>query len=104
MLFTSGGGGIDYAAFYSYAYPTPDGFKTSSILPEAAFFNEALGEFMLPYEAVRAASEPDALLLSFLQSSYEAAANPDPAGLSKCAPACSEGPRFPRSCRISRRP
>ena len=42
--------------------------------PEAAFFSESLGEFLLPYEAVRTAADPDAALLAFLQSTYEAAA------------------------------
>jgi hypothetical protein len=72
--FWPGGGGTDHAAFYSYAYPVPDGFKTSAVRPEAAFFSEPLGEFLLPYDAVRAAPDPDAALLAFLQSTYEAAA------------------------------
>ena len=72
--FWPGGGGADDAAFYSYAYPVPDGFKTSAVRPEAAFFSETLGEFLLPYDAVRAAPDPDAALLAFLQSTYEAAA------------------------------
>ena len=72
--FWPGGGGVDYAAFYSYAYPAPDGFKSRVVKPEAAFFSEPLGEFLLPYDAVRAAPDPDAALLAFLQSTYEAAA------------------------------
>jgi hypothetical protein len=52
----------------------PDGFKTSAVRPEAAFFSEGLGEFLLPYDAVRAAPDPDEALLAFLQSTYEAAA------------------------------
>jgi hypothetical protein len=72
--FWPGGGGIDYASFYSYAYPAPDGFKDSSVSPQGAFFSEALGEFLLPYEEVRNARDPEASLLSFLQSTYEAAA------------------------------
>jgi hypothetical protein len=72
--FWPGGGGIDYAAFYSYAYPAPQGFKTASVSPEGAFFSEALGEFLLPYEEVRNAHDPEASLLSFLHSSYAAAA------------------------------
>jgi hypothetical protein len=68
------GAGLGYPAFYSYAYPTPEGFKEASVEPEAAFFNEELGEFVLPYEVVRQATEPDQVLLSFLQSTYEAAA------------------------------
>ena len=72
--FWPGGSGIDTAAFYSYAYPTPDGFKSCAVKPDAAFFHEGLGEFLLPYDAVRTASDPDATLLAFLQSTYEAAA------------------------------
>jgi hypothetical protein len=73
--FWPGGGAIDYPAFYSYAYPTPDGFGKSRVLPAAAFFSQELGEFLLPYDAVRSAADPDAVLLEFLQSTYEAAAN-----------------------------
>ncbi|WP_407166756.1 DUF5996 family protein [Bradyrhizobium sp. ORS 111] len=72
--FWPGGGAIDYPAFYSYAYPEPAGYRSTQVRPEAAFFSEALGEFVLPYDAVRAASDPDRALLDFLQSSYEAAA------------------------------
>jgi len=72
--FWPGSGAIDYPAFYSYAYPEPPGFRSARIAPEAAFFSEALGEFILPYDAVRTASDPDQALLAFLQSSYEAAA------------------------------
>lgn len=68
------GTGLGYPAFYSYAYPTPEGFKDAIVQPEAAFFHEGLGEFILPYEAVREAADPDQALLSFLHSTYEAAA------------------------------
>jgi len=73
--FWPGGNGIDYPAFYSYAYPQPDGFRTQAIHPEGAFFHEALGEFLLPYEVVRKAENPEAALLTFLDSTYAAAAN-----------------------------
>jgi len=73
--FWPGGGATDYAAFYSYAYPEPAGFRTSRIEPAGAFFDEKLGEFLLPYEVLRAAPDPDAALLSFLQSTYVAAAD-----------------------------
>jgi len=73
--FWPGGGAIDYPAFYSYAYPEPVGFRAARVRPGAAFFGEALGEFILPYDAVRTAADPDATLLEFLQSTYEAAAN-----------------------------
>jgi hypothetical protein len=73
--FWPGSGAIDYPAFYSYAYPEPAGFRTTKVRPDAAFFGEALGEFILPYDAVRTAANPDEALLEFLQSTYEAAAN-----------------------------
>jgi hypothetical protein len=73
--FWPGGGAIDYAAFYSYAYPEPAGYRTVKAQPAAAFFSEALGEFILPYDAVRGDGNPDQALLEFLQSTYEAAAN-----------------------------
>ena len=56
----AGGGGDPF--FYSYAYPSPEGFARGRVEPEAARFDEALGEFVLPYEAVRAAADPDAAL------------------------------------------
>jgi hypothetical protein len=61
-------------AFYSYAYPEPPGFRASPI-PAEASFNEALGEFVLPYSAVREAADPDGLLLAFLSATYSAAAD-----------------------------
>jgi hypothetical protein len=73
--FWPGSGAIDYPAFYCYAYPEPAGFRATKVRPEAAFFSEALGEFILPYDAVRTAANPDQALLEFLQSTYEAAAN-----------------------------
>jgi len=72
------GGGlapIDYAAFYSYAYPAPEGFAAARVQPAAAFFAKDLGEFLLPYDAVRESRDPDAALMQFLQSTYEAAAD-----------------------------
>ncbi len=68
------GAGLGEAAFYSYVYPEPDGFRRYAIEPDAATFHEELGEFILPYEAVRTAEDPDAALLRFLQTTYEAAA------------------------------
>lgn len=69
------GAGLGEAAFYSYAYPEPDGFRTRVVEPEAAYFHNELREFILPYEAVRANPNPDGVLLTFLQSTYEAAAD-----------------------------
>ncbi len=86
--FWPGSGAVDYPAFYCYAYPEPVGFRVAKVKPDAAFFSEALGEFILPYDAVRSAADPDKALLEFLQSSYEAAANAanwDRAAL-ECAP------------------
>jgi len=70
-----GGGPINYAAFYSYAYPAPDGFAAAKVKPDTAFFSTELGEFILPYDAVRDARDPDAALMEFLQSTYDAAAD-----------------------------
>jgi hypothetical protein len=61
-------------AFYSYAYPAPAGFGEAPVAPEAARFDASLGEFVLPYEAVRTAPDPEAALMAFLQSTYDAAA------------------------------
>jgi len=69
------GTGLGEAAFYSYAYPEPDGYRERDIEPQAAYYLDEMGEFVLPYEAVRTADEPDAALLAFLQSTYEAAAD-----------------------------
>jgi len=73
--FWPGGNGTDYPAFYSYAYPVPAGFGVAPVLPAGAFFSDTLGEFLLPYDVVRTAADPDAALLAFLQSTYEAAAS-----------------------------
>ena len=62
-------------AFYAYAYPEPDGCPDAPIAPSAARYDLTLHEWVLPYEAVRTAPDPDAVLLEFLQSTYEAAAN-----------------------------
>jgi hypothetical protein len=94
--FWPGGGGIDYAAFYSYAYPEPAGFRTSAVQPDGAFFSKAIGEFLLPYDAVRAAPDPDAALLAFLQSTYAAAA--DAGNWDRAALECGPGlPGVPRA-------
>ncbi|NNF57093.1 MAG: hypothetical protein HKN04_02525 [Rhodothermaceae bacterium] len=69
------GTGLGEAAFYAYAYPALDGFSTHPVAPDAAYFHADLGEFVLPYEAVRTAHDPDAALLAFLQTTYEATAD-----------------------------
>ena len=94
--FWPGGGPIDYAAFYSYAYPTPDGFRQARVEPRGATFNETLGEFLLPYDAVRTAADPEAALLAFLQTTYAAAA--DAGRWDRAALECGLGrPGVPRS-------
>ncbi len=93
--FWPGGGVIDYPAFYAYAYPAPDGFAAARVRPDEAFFSPDLGEFILPYVAVRNAPVPDAALLAFLQSTYEAAA--DLANWDRAALECEPGrPGRPR--------
>nr|WP_246070266.1 DUF5996 family protein [Mangrovivirga cuniculi] len=61
--------------FYSYCYPTPKDFGAQKVLPEQAFYSEDMGEYFLPYKAVRSSSNPNATLLCFLKTTYEAAAN-----------------------------
>jgi len=73
--FWPGGQGVDYAAFYSYASPAPEGFSKASVRPAQAFWNEDLSQFNLPYDAVRKASDPEATLMEFLVSTYAAAAD-----------------------------
>lgn len=73
--FWPGGGAVDEPAFYSYAYPEPSGFADALVKPEAAYYDRAMGEFVLPYESVRLAPSPEESLMAFLQSTYEAAAN-----------------------------
>ena len=68
-------GGAEEGAFYAYAYPEPLGFAGAPVEPAEAGYDTNLGEFLLPYTAVRTSSDPDATLLAFLQSTYEAAAN-----------------------------
>jgi hypothetical protein len=72
--FWPGGGPIAYPVFYAYAYPEPSGFSTAAVRPASAFYSADLREFILPYDAVRQAGSPDEMLLEFLQSTYEAAA------------------------------
>jgi hypothetical protein len=71
--FWPGSMGVD-ASFYSYAYPAPPGYAEASVVPQGAYYHETLGEFVLPYEAVRQADSPETALRAFLDSTYEAAA------------------------------
>ena len=83
------------AMFYSYGYPTPDGFKDRAVEPDAARWDGGLGEFLLPYEAVRASDDPAATLMAFLQSTYDAAA--DTGRWDRAALDCGiQRPRVPR--------
>jgi hypothetical protein len=67
-------GGGEEGVFYSYAYPQPAGYSDMTVQPDGASWSDELGEFVLPYEVVRAADDPAALLLAFAQATYEAAA------------------------------
>jgi hypothetical protein len=72
--FWPGNGGYGRAAFYVYAYPEPPGYGDTHLRPTEAFYDKDLGQFILPYDAVRQSPDPDALLLGFLQETYEGAA------------------------------
>ena len=71
--FWPGDNAVDHALFYSYAYPTPDGFSKAVVRPTGAAYLDTLGEFVLSYDEVRSSSSPDEVLLDFLQTTYEAA-------------------------------
>jgi hypothetical protein len=73
--FWPGGGAVPYPAFYAYAYPEPAGFPGAAVKPSAAFYSADFKEFILPYEVVSQSPTPDATLLDFMQSTYEAAAD-----------------------------
>ncbi|MGE5117568.1 MAG: DUF5996 family protein [Betaproteobacteria bacterium] len=73
--FWPGNDAYPQAAFYSYAYPSSTGFGQAPVEPAAAQWSEAMGEWLLPYNAVRTSDDPEAVLLAFLQSSYRAAAD-----------------------------
>ena len=86
--FWPGNDAFPRAAFFSYAYPEPPGFRDRPVSP-GAYFDTNPGEFILPYDAVRIAGEPDALLLKFLSSTYEAAA--ETGGWDRAALECELG-------------
>lgn len=88
------GGPAMEAMFYSYAYPVPEGYPEAPVRPEAAFYSKDMGEFVLPYEAVRTSASPDDTLMEFLQSTYEAAADLgkwDRAAVERATPAVPSG-------------
>src|ERR1700758_1135853 len=68
-------GGGEEGAFYAYAYPEPQGFAAYPVRPDAALFSDTFQQFLLPYEAVRRAEEPDQMVLEFLHTTYAAAAD-----------------------------
>ena len=72
--FWPGNGGAGEAMFYSYTYPVPEGLAERPVRPAEARWDTDLGEFLLPYEAVRTSGDPEGTLMTFLQSTYEAAA------------------------------
>ena len=72
--FWPGSGVVLEPAFYAYAVPEPEGLKTARVRPEAAYYHASLGEFILPYEAVRQSSSPEDAIRAFVDSTYEAAA------------------------------
>jgi hypothetical protein len=93
--FWPGGGGTEYPAFYSYTYPAREGFADVEVVPEGAYFDENLREFILPYEVVRSSTAPETTLMEFLESTYRAAANLG--GWDRQALECPEGrPLRPR--------
>ncbi|MEL6967946.1 MAG: DUF5996 family protein [Pseudomonadota bacterium] len=73
--FWPGGDSFPEPIFYSYAYPTPDGFGDAKVKPQEAGFNTELGEFVLPYSAVQTAKDADGVLMAFLETTYRAAAD-----------------------------
>lgn len=73
--FWPGSGPVDYPAFYAYMIPQPDGLPESRIAPGSAFWLAEMGEFILPYDAVRTADDPEAALMDFLQSTYGVSAD-----------------------------
>lgn len=88
--FWPGGNGPEEPMFYSYAYPEPPGFREWQVEPSEARYDETLGEFLLPYEAVRTSGDPEGTLLRFLRSTYGAAAS------------CGGWPREELECELGR--
>jgi hypothetical protein len=93
--FWPGNGVLFYPAFYSYAYPEPKGFSEFPVKPKEAFYNKDLSQFILPYETVRNAADPEAMLFQFLETTYQAAA--EKGAWNRAALECERGrPRVPR--------
>ena len=68
-------GGFERPAFYAYAYPEPPGCATATIMPGAAYYHSTMREWILPYDAVRSARDPDGELMAFCRSTYGIAAD-----------------------------
>lgn len=101
--FWPGSGAVREPAFYAYAYPEPDGFREYPISPNDAYYSADMHEYLLPYEAVRRASDPDRMILDFFQSTYDACAELahwNRAGLERAGPGAGRekapAPAFPR--------
>jgi hypothetical protein len=89
--FWPGSGPLLEPAFYAYAVPEPPGFKEIRPRPDAAYYHRELGEFILPYEAIRTTSSPEAEILSFIESTYDRGA--DLAGWDRAALETTENAR-----------
>jgi hypothetical protein len=89
--FWPGSGPVDYPAYYAYMVPAPETLPQAAVSPGEAFWSANLSEFLLPYDAVRGAADPEAALMSFLQSTYSASA--DLAGWDRAALELPEIPR-----------
>jgi hypothetical protein len=93
--FWPGGVKLPKAAFYSYTYPAPSGYRTASVRPDAARYDANLGEFVLDYDDVRRSAAPEEMILEFLRSTYDAGAmlaHWDRAALEQHAPAVGRKP------------
>lgn len=103
--FWAGDARFPEAAFYSYAYPAPAGYAAAAVRPAAGRHDPSLGEFVLPYAAVRSAPDPSSEVLAFLQSTYEAAADLgkwDRPHLERNEPAKADGQVVPHHAPIAR--
>ena len=72
--FWPGSGPLLEPAFYAYAVPEPHGFKGAAVQPDGAYYHQEMGEFILPYEAVRSAASPERAIMDFVDSTYARAA------------------------------
>ena len=96
--FWPGSGPVLEPAFYAYTVPEPAGFKTAAVRPDAAYYHRELGEFILPYEAVRTAAAPERDLVAFVESTYDRGAELahwDRGSLDRTIPAASSGSATP---------